>query len=169
MKPFSHRSASLIAILLLVSIPPGMAQHREIGSTPVPGHTPKPYKVTIAPTTVAKVIPQTPQTIVGLSVNPDANFADFQFRTTQATVPIINISKRPPLPGPRFDQTVSGAFPIFAKGVVHNLRVSKLEPGRKYYYIVTAAANDGKLITATGSFRTAVIIDNGPALVPADR
>lgn len=99
------------------------------------------------------------QAIQYLDVQADTIYADFTFRTTQPTIPIINISKRPPKPGPKFDQTVSGSFPIFAKGVFHNLRVSKLEPRTRYYYIVTVADNQGKLLTETGTFKTAVNID----------
>ncbi len=98
----------------------------------------------------------------GPSVIPDTDSVTFKFVTTQPTIPIIEVSKRPPEPGPRFNKAsiVSAVFPVLAgKQTRHNLRVGNLNPGTRYYYIITIADEEGKLITETGEFSTSVRID----------
>jgi hypothetical protein len=96
------------------------------------------------------------------SVIPGTDSVTFEFATTQSTVPIIEVSKRPPEPGPRFDRSavVSAVFPAGAgKQTRHELRVENLKPGTHYYYIITIADEAGGLITETGEFTTSVRID----------
>ena len=83
----------------------------------------------------------------------------FKFVTTQPTIPLIEVSKRPPDPGPRFNRAyvVSAVFPVLAgKQTRHNLRVGNLQPGTRYYYIITIADEAGRLITETGECGTSV-------------
>lgn len=96
------------------------------------------------------------------SVIPDNDSVTFKFVTTQPTIPTIEVSKRPPESGPRFNKSsvVSSVFPTPAgKQTRHNLRVGNLKPGARYYYIITIADEEGRLITETGEFSTSVRID----------
>lgn len=96
------------------------------------------------------------------SVIPDTDSVTFEFVTTQPTMPIIEVSKRPPEQGPRFNKSsvVSSVFPGLAgKQTRHNLRVGNLKPGTRYYYIITITDEEGGLITETGEFSTSVRID----------
>lgn len=96
------------------------------------------------------------------SVIPDSDSVTFRFVTAQATVPIVEVSTRPPEPGPKFDKeaVVAAAFPALAgKQTRHSVRVGPLTPRTHYYYIITIADEEGPLITETGEFTTSVRID----------
>ena len=96
------------------------------------------------------------------SAIPDTDAVTFKFITTQPTIPIIEVSRRPPEPGPRFEQgsVVSAVFPAAAgKQTKHELRVEKLKPATRYHYIITIADENGKLITDAGEFTTSVRMD----------
>ena len=100
------------------------------------------------------------QSIAGPRIDPSPGYADFFFRTTQPTVPIIEVSKQPPRANMKFDQTVSSAFPFLGgKLTDHQVRVANLKSKTTYYYIITAADEEGALITKTGTFKTPVGID----------
>ena len=90
-------------------------------------------------------------------------YLEFTFGTDQATVPIINVLKRPPDSHLNFQPSnvVSSAFPVLnGKQTQHKIRVQKLRADTQYYYVITAGGmgkNDRTQVT--GKAHTDICID----------
>jgi hypothetical protein len=107
-----------------------------------------------------KGFPQKFRSPPAVAVSTDS--AAFRFVTEQPTVPIVEVSRRPPQPGPRFEKgsIVVAVFPALAgKQTRHNVRVAPLSPRTRYLYIVTIAGEGGPPITETGEFTTSIRMD----------
>ncbi len=95
-------------------------------------------------------------------VVPARDSATFRFVTAEATVPMIEVSRRPPGLGPQFEKgaVVVAVFPALdGKRTRHSVRVAPLAPATRYYFIVTIAGSQGAAIKETGEFRTSLRMD----------
>jgi hypothetical protein len=102
------------------------------------------------------------------NVEPHGTFADLSFTTADAAVPMILVSTQAPnafkrrtpkgeKAPPAFNKgdVVSTAFPLLAgKQTSHKVRLTNLQPGTSYHFVIEAMSADGATLRHSGTFTT---------------
>lgn len=99
------------------------------------------------------------QEITNIKLDRRPESVTFAFKTTISTTPIVEVSKRAPNQRLEFraGDIVAVSFPALGgKLKEHKVTLKNLKMSTDYYYVITAADRDGKLIKKTGKFTTPI-------------
>src|SRR4030095_16783501 len=95
--------------------------------------------------------------ITSIVETPHGTFADLSFKTKTPTIPVVEVSTKPPLADFTFKSkdVISSAFPLLnGYQTNHAVRLEKLVPATQFHYVIRTKDKNGAVAREKGTFNT---------------